>query len=1127
MNTAGRATAVLRWTGPAAVEIECRRPVQHTGHPGKGWMKQATSAEVTRERASCNITSTGIECEADGSRGAGAVATRGLWVSHAEAARAEACCVFAACGSGGVAGHQGHGHGHGKTSHAHDEWVPACATRVLPAPPSSPAPAAAGAGTPGPGNGADGGAGRKINLLSILIDPISKRHLSRALPRTVAVLEDLGFAAFQKHNVVGANSGPNQAALFAGAFGAERARLGMKDLRLKNRWLWDRLRKQGWSTTKVEDGCIRNSNMAQSLNVSTTHGHQVKEMFCFAFHRPNCIGSTLAADHAITFVEQFIARQTEDGKPWAAFLSLVDSHEDSMTLAGVLDAPISRFLSTVLAARSQDTVVMLVSDHGMHYGPYFSTYDGQREHRRPPLHIWLPPNAADDLASLELMRATMAANTAQVTTPLDVYATITDLLRLDANDGTTNTDAASGPGVSLTRHRISPARSCAEAHIPVQYCGEPPSPGFALLQAPPATLSFYSDLASDSKSALAIKRHVCGLKDPDTAQAASSLRECVCWTSEAKPANTWLPCSLPVQRFTGILAAVCSGGKITLYFATLPTGAQARERTGAGAGAGAAPNSATVAPPRPNLLIIQVDSVSRAHAARHLKATESVLRRAASRSTGKFAAFNFANASVAGSNSIPNQIALLRGCTQAPDSALHAPDAPAGADPASKWHQFRGLEHTFRVDRLNRTMLCEPEAASGVATDWLFNVHRNETSTVFAEEFCSQDSRWVIQDTFFNATAGFDYRLYDVYCALRHLAKAGGSVAITRYVGEGHMERILSTDLREQVRGKAPFLPANNVCYGGKPRFEWPFWLVAQLWEQAPGTTKFAFLNLMASHIDLEDPAILEYFDGLLARHLRTLLKSDTYANTAVLLHSDHGTQNAAVVHDWSGQVEQKQPWTWLLVPRALAGARGAAVGVANEDKLVTPYDLHKTLRGIIDPSPDPGQSHGPSWAFDLLAEHVPSDRSCYDARIPFACANASLPLCSTMGETPTVCATPGPVCYARTWVFCTPGGRCGGQLTKLRKHLNLCFLIGRCCRYCPLEREPSAAARPFDFLCATATILAPLECAWGTSRLCAPEHHQAGTRTLSEPVRKLPKSRKPCEPPLFVFPCSGTSPSL
>ena len=54
------------------------------------------------------------------------------------------------------------------------------------------------------------------DLMVIMLDPMSRSHLQRSMPQTIAILRELEFLQFSKYSAVGDNSGPNQAALYSG-----------------------------------------------------------------------------------------------------------------------------------------------------------------------------------------------------------------------------------------------------------------------------------------------------------------------------------------------------------------------------------------------------------------------------------------------------------------------------------------------------------------------------------------------------------------------------------------------------------------------------------------------------------------------------------------------------------------------------------------------------------------------------------------------------------------------------------------------------------------------------------------------------------------------------------------------
>eukprot|EP00957_Ditylum_brightwellii_P129026 9842811-Ditylum_brightwellii.AAC.1 len=300
----------------------------------------------------------------------------------------------------------------------------------------------------------------RMNFLSILIDPISRNQFQRSLPNTMALLEQMNFHYFPKYTVVGDNSGPNQAALFTGVplvggrqgiksseshthnstLLGDRSHIRATKKRevktMSPQWLWDGLNEEGYVTLKAEDVCIKNSNMVQSMKPQTTHGEQLYRMFCFDFDRPNCLGKDMAATHLMNYAKQFMTAyggaekkdiNNKQQQPWAAMLSFVDSHEDSLTLISYLDEMFVDFLQSIDLT---NTVVVFSSDHGLHYGPSFLS-NGERERAEPILYIHVPEESFD----LEQLNA-LKNNQDFWVTPFDVHETILDAtLKRLTNEG--------------------------------------------------------------------------------------------------------------------------------------------------------------------------------------------------------------------------------------------------------------------------------------------------------------------------------------------------------------------------------------------------------------------------------------------------------------------------------------------------------------------------------------------------------------------------------------------------------------------------------------------------------------------------------------------------------------------
>ena len=146
-------------------------------------------------------------------------------------------------------------------------------------------------------------------------------------------------------------------------------------------------------------------------------------MFCFDFERPNCLGKDLAAEYLVQYAKKFMDTysNTEKGgslRPFAAFVSFVDSHEDSLTLISYIDRML---VDLIQAAPESNTIIVFLSDHGLHYGPSFATSLGKQEQAEPMLYVKLPQKLSEQSGHI------LRNNAEYWATPFDVHETIFDI----------------------------------------------------------------------------------------------------------------------------------------------------------------------------------------------------------------------------------------------------------------------------------------------------------------------------------------------------------------------------------------------------------------------------------------------------------------------------------------------------------------------------------------------------------------------------------------------------------------------------------------------------------------------------------------------------------------------------
>uniref|UniRef100_A0A2A4K8N2 DUF229 domain-containing protein n=1 Tax=Heliothis virescens TaxID=7102 RepID=A0A2A4K8N2_HELVI len=185
-------------------------------------------------------------------------------------------------------------------------------------------------------------------------------------------------------------------------------------------------------------------------------------------HRGNptrhCMGPTPQYQFMMNMADQFLKL---DGKKFC-FTLIVDTAYDNMTLLPTADDALVSFLKTLNTRGDlEDTLVLVMGDHGSRYSNLRNTYQGRMEERLPLMAILLPQK----LKKLRPMAfEALKRNQGVLTTPFDIHATILDVLDLK-----TKIDKEKIPGTALPRamtllETIPKSRSCGEAGVMPHWC---------------------------------------------------------------------------------------------------------------------------------------------------------------------------------------------------------------------------------------------------------------------------------------------------------------------------------------------------------------------------------------------------------------------------------------------------------------------------------------------------------------------------------------------------------------------------------------------------------------------------------------------------------------------------------
>jgi len=828
------------------------------------------------------------------------------------------------------------------------------------------------------------------NLIVILIDPLSRQQMQRSLPNTHALLNMLGFTEFEQYTAVGNNSGPNQAALYSGMpiTGRDGIRTSSSH-KAGRKWIWDRLNDEGYVTMKAEDGCIANSNMVQSIQPETHHGGQMHEMFCFDYDRPNCLGSQLAAEHLIQYTRQFIATYNrKDGeqsiyhRPWAAFLSFIDSHEDTLTLASYVDDLLVDFIQDVPI---QNTLFLFTSDHGLHYGSTFQSTAAKIERANPLLHIRLPSFGKGDI---------FRAQSKLFVTPFDVHETILDVVlgsRLSESIG------EDPHGISLMSSLPPNRLKCnTTLSIPSDFCHlfELKTDSCEFMTDAPSIFSYYSDIPRQNRPTWPDK---CPTRRDHKFRAfQDDQSHCLCATNERE----WFPCAnITREEFReGVNFSVdnfsmrsCRNHDLDrslefdihvkeneLVSANSSTRSKATAKEMSDVYGDTEVRSSFQA--QPNIIFLEIDSVSLSFSERHFPRTWGLLNhhkiltpnggRTETKCPTGWCAATFNKTSVVGQNSIVNQLAALSGCMDQPwDSEDMIHYSRDGKDTyCPKSGPFNYDEYNFDGD----------DDVSHF--HWIFAVARKlGYVTFFGEEFCYEDSPYVVQgQSVFDLDV--DLSLEKIFC---HLARI-----------ELMFDGLLNSERLFGVEYDTKNIP--DACFDGKSRGDIGLELISQMWDAYSARPKFAFLNALAAHDYSLDAAHMplgaEKYDKAVAGFLTKIMDSNEEKETFIFLRSDHGLQGGPFPIEYSTQIEHMHPWTAIITPSEHHTIDLAAFS-SNQHRLITGFDIYHTLRYLMSPriaNNDERKDFGvlfnegiPPWSFNIFRDSISTTRNCIDAKIP------------------------------------------------------------------------------------------------------------------------------------------------
>jgi hypothetical protein len=254
------------------------------------------------------------------------------------------------------------------------------------------------------------------NILFLFIDSVSRRQFHRRLPKTVSTLEhvlrsysdQVEFSEFFRYGAIAGHTGPNTCMLFTGS--AE----GTKPI------IWKDVFQSGsYVIMRTDNACEDWGVNYLNQTVSEYFNHEMIAPFCHPDYFPHdgsphgnfkgpfslrkrCLLGNLVHEHVFEYFKSFKAAYEGTNRPWFATLNFLEAHEGSGENLASMDDSLSNFFSEMSLDEYENTLIFLISDHGLHMGPfYLFTQIGYLEHTNPLLMTISPKKLFHSIGSLK------------------------------------------------------------------------------------------------------------------------------------------------------------------------------------------------------------------------------------------------------------------------------------------------------------------------------------------------------------------------------------------------------------------------------------------------------------------------------------------------------------------------------------------------------------------------------------------------------------------------------------------------------------------------------------------------------------------------------------------------------
>lgn len=322
-----------------------------------------------------------------------------------------------------------------------------------------------------------------LNVLVVGIDALSRLNFHRQMPQAVEYLKNISAVELLGYNKVGDNTFPNLIPVLTGLSETELEKDCWTDDNKKRfdacPFIWKDFKTKGFVTSFGEDSSwmgifnyVRKGFKKQPTDYMWGAFNRISENSIGNSHNMNvqeCVGAREVYKVFLEHIKNFVITMDKEQLAYFAFYWGASLSHDYLNKPNLGDEDYYELFKYLKeGGHLNNTVLIVMSDHGIRWGDIRQTYQGQMEERLPFVFMVLPewykrqyPEAYSNLLK----------NTRRLTTPYDLHETLKDLLNpfVLKHDFLQKRYQKASRGYSLF-NEISPKRTCESAEIASHWC---------------------------------------------------------------------------------------------------------------------------------------------------------------------------------------------------------------------------------------------------------------------------------------------------------------------------------------------------------------------------------------------------------------------------------------------------------------------------------------------------------------------------------------------------------------------------------------------------------------------------------------------------------------------------------